>query len=128
MNLLLDTCALLSLAGRAGKLPKNASDAVAGASSVAVCAVSPWEIAIKVKSGKLRLKRPVPEWFEEARQRYRLEEVPLSAALLCAAADLPLVHRDPFDRVLVAAALERGLTIVTSDRTIPGYPGVKTVW
>ena len=49
-------------------------------------------------------------------------------SILCAAADLPQLHRDPFDRVLVATAMERGLVPLTSDRVIPTYPGVRVVW
>jgi PIN domain nuclease of toxin-antitoxin system len=51
----------------------------------------------------------------------------LDAALLCAAADLPLIHRDPFDRILVATALREQFAVVTPDRTIAMYP-VATVW
>lgn len=128
MSLLLDTCALLALAGNAGKLPDEAADAIAQASAVAVSAASVWEIAIKVKAGKLYLEKPVLEWYEEALSRYHLDEIPLRASLLCAAADLPLLHRDPFDRAVVACALERNLAILTSDRIIPTYPGVKVIW
>ncbi|PAW63480.1 MAG: hypothetical protein B9S38_17465 [Verrucomicrobiia bacterium Tous-C4TDCM] len=51
-----------------------------------------------------------------------------SSSIFCAAADLPLLHRDPFDRVLVATAMERGLVLLTSDRVIPTYPGVRVIW
>lgn len=68
-------------------------------------------------------------WVEAVTKRYQLETIAgLDAALLCAAADLPDIHRDPFDRVLVATALRQELVIVTSDRFIPGYPGIKTIW
>jgi PIN domain nuclease of toxin-antitoxin system len=50
------------------------------------------------------------------------------AAILCAAADLPPLPRDPFDRVLVATAMDRGLVLLTSDRVIPTYPGVREIW
>lgn len=57
-----------------------------------------------------------------------LERVMPEAAILCAAADLPPLHRDPFDRVLVATAMDRGLVLLTSDRVIPTYPGVRVIW
>lgn len=128
MNLLLDTCALLALAGKAGKLSASAAEALANAPAVAVCGVSAWEIAIKVKAGKLAMRKPVHEWYSDSLVRYQLDEIPLAVSLLCAGADLPLIHRDPFDRVLIATALERGLTLLTSDRIIPTYPGVKVIW
>lgn len=69
-------------------------------------------------------------WVEElaARHGLLLLASDLKPALLCAAADLPLLHRDPFDRVLVALALARHLTIITTDETIATYPGIKTPW
>jgi PIN domain nuclease of toxin-antitoxin system len=47
---------------------------------------------------------------------------------LCAAADLPLIHRDPFDRILIATAIRDRLSLLTPDRQIAAYPGVTTVW
>jgi len=128
MKLLLDTCALLALAGQVGRLPRKASSALASASAVFVSTVTPWEIAIKCKSGKLHISRPTEEWFRDSQLRYELQEVALPAALLCHAADLPLIHRDPFDRVIIATAQRQDLTILTSDRVIPTYPGVRVVW
>jgi len=128
MNLLLDTCALLALVGQVGKLPRKAAGALAKASAVYVSTVSAWEIGIKCKSGKIHLTRPAEDWFRDALLRYELQEIKLTAALLCHAADLPLIHRDPFDRVLVVTAVEENLVILTSDRIIPTYSGVRVVW
>ena len=125
MNLLLDTCALLALAGQVGKLSRKAAAGLATASSVCVSTVSAWEIGIKCKSGKIRLACPAEDWFRNSLLRYELREIKLSASLLCHAADLPLIHRDPFDRVLIATALEENLVILTSDRIIPTYPGIR---
>jgi PIN domain nuclease of toxin-antitoxin system len=89
-----------------------------------------WEIAIKVKTGKLQLPKPPLQWVEELAQRHslNLERRMPEVSIFCAAADLPLLHRDPFDRVLVAAAVELGLVVLTSDRVIPTYPGVRVIW
>jgi PIN domain nuclease of toxin-antitoxin system len=57
-----------------------------------------------------------------------LREVPLDASVACAAAALPALHRDPFDRVIVALAQAHGLTVLTSDENIRKYPGVTTLW
>jgi PIN domain nuclease of toxin-antitoxin system len=61
-------------------------------------------------------------------ERYDLRDVPLDAGVACAAAALPLLHRDPFDRVIVALAQAHGLTVLTSDENIRKYAGVKTLW
>jgi PIN domain nuclease of toxin-antitoxin system len=126
MNVLMDTCALLALAS--GELPRGAAAALRRAPEAYVSVVSPWEVAIKVAGGRLRLKEPPVRWFRGLVERYDLREVPLDAGIACAAAALPPVHRDPFDRVIVALAQAHGFTVLTSDDDIRKYPGVTTVW
>lgn len=126
LNVLLDTCALIALAR--GNLPERASAALRSAPEASVSVVTAWEVAIKVAAGKLRLREPPAQWFFALTERYELREVPLEARMACAAAALPLIHRDPFDRVLVVLAQAHTLTVLTSDENIPKYPGVKTVW
>lgn len=87
-----------------------------------------WETAIKVASGKLTLGLPVKDWCREIMRRYDLQLLPMDLDDVCAAAALPPLHRDPFDRLLVAVAQNRSLLVLTSDRIIPGYPGIKTMW
>jgi PIN domain nuclease of toxin-antitoxin system len=126
MNVVLDTCAVLALA--AGTLPESATAAVRQAPQAWVSAVTAWEIAIKVAAGKLRLKEPPANWFAALLDRYDLKEARLDAAIACAAAALPLIHRDPFDRVIVALAGAQGLAIVTSDQQIRQYPQITAIW
>jgi PIN domain nuclease of toxin-antitoxin system len=126
MNVLLDACALVAL-GR-GDLPKRAASALKSATEADVSSVSPWEIAIKVAEGKIRMKEPPQQWFLGLSERYGLREIPLDARTACAAAGLPRLHRDPFDRILVALAHANDLVVLTSDENIPRYPGIKTLW
>lgn len=126
MNALLDTCALIALAS--GELPGKAAELLEHAACAILPAVVPWEVAIKTSKGKMKLSLPPQAWCGQLIQRHRLSPMDLSASLLCAAAALPAVHRDPFDRVIVAAALRRDAVVLTSDRTIPLYPGVAAVW
>ena len=128
MNVLLDSCALLALA--TGSLPKAAREALADSAEAFVNPVVVWDLAIKVQTGKLQLPEPPLRWVEELARRHslNLERVMPDASILCAAADLPLLHRDPFGRVLVATAMDRGLVLLTSDRVIPTYPGVRVIW
>jgi PIN domain nuclease of toxin-antitoxin system len=126
MNVLLDTCALIALGD--GPLPAHASAAFGEAAFAFVSPVCAWEAAIKNKSGKLSMLHSPSYWYAKLCTNYRLVELPLPTDLLLAAASLPLIHRDPFDRVLVATAQRDRLTILTSDKTIPTYPGIKTLW
>ena len=126
MNVLLDTCALLALSR--GELPENAASALALAPEACVSTVTAWEVAIKVSAGKLRLNVPPLKWFSALVERHALREVQLDACTVCAAASLPAIHRDPFDRILVALAQARGLAVLTSDKHIPKYAGLKSIW
>jgi PIN domain nuclease of toxin-antitoxin system len=126
VNVLLDTCALINLAN--GDLPKQAMAAFRKAPAAYVSSVSPWEIAIKSALGKLQLNAPPLEWFTGLAERYDLREIPVDSGTASASAALPFVHRDPFDRVIVALAQSRGLVVLTSDQNITSYPGVTTLW
>lgn len=126
MNVLLDTCALLALAR--GELPAKAAAALRAAPEAHVSAVTPWEVAIKVARGKLRIAEAPATWFLGLADRYQLRELPLDSRIACAAAALPPIHSDPFDRVLVAIAQAQLLAVLTSDENIPRYAGVAAIW
>jgi len=128
MRLLLDTSAVLHVAS--GSLSTHAASVLHEGGLAMISPVIPWELAIKVKSGKLILPQPPLEYVISVARRYRLMFSPtgLDAGLLCAAADLPMIHRDPFDRILIATAIREQLAILTPDRTIAAYPGVTAVW
>jgi PIN domain nuclease of toxin-antitoxin system len=111
-----------------GNLPKLAAKALETADEALVSAVTPWEVAIKTAAGKLHVPGPVDAWFAAMASRYRLREIALDSKIACAAAALPLIHRDPFDRILVVLAQKQGLTILTSDRNIAKYENVKALW
>jgi len=92
--------------------------AIAEAALVAVSAVTAWEIALKQNLGKLR--PPVPDVLSELAARdYTL--LPITPEHAWAGGALPLHHRDPFDRILVAQAQLEGMTIVTRDPKIARY-------
>ena len=126
VSVLLDTCAVLALAR--GELPAGATASLRSAPEAVVSVVSAWEVGIKTARGKLRLTRPPLQWFAELTDRYALRVQPLDAGTAFAAAALPPVHRDPFDRVLVALAQAQTLVVLTSDEHIPKYPGIHAVW
>ena len=122
MNLLLDTHILLRAArgvdlgaGLRRLLEDPANRLVFSAASI-------WEIAIK--SGLGRPDFDVPSGvFRRSLLEAGYEELPVTGAHAAALQGLPPLHRDPFDRMLVAQALVESLTLVTADRTILTYPG-----
>lgn len=91
-------------------------------------AVSSWEAQIKAGLGKLILEEPLRKIVERELIRNRWQVLPVSLEHTWRLEDLPPLHKDPFDRLLIAQALVEDLTLVTRDPLIGGYPGVKTFW
>lgn len=84
-------------------------------------AASAWEIAIKVKIGKMRLPTDPALYVPRRARESSILSLPITEEHALAVADLPMKHTDPFDRILVAQAQLESLTIVTSDRSFQGY-------
>ncbi len=118
MRLLLDAHALLWFTGEPGRLREDARDAIVAADEVAVSAASLWELSTKIALGKL--EAPVDDIPGELRE-WGFDTLPVTGPHAWAAGRLPLHHRDPFDRMLVAQAQLEGLTIVTRDPSIARY-------
>ena len=121
MRLLLDTHVFIWWDEGAG-LSKPALSAIRDADQVYVSAVTGWEIALKSNLGRIRTTRDVVSAAAEA----GFEELPIRLTHTTVLRDLPMHHRDPFDRMLVAQATAEGLTLVTRDPVIAEY-GVKTL-
>lgn len=125
MRLLLDTHALVWALSSPRRLPARARKGIEDPENVVFAsAASTWEIAIKAALGKIDADLDeVTTGIEAA----GLRTLPISVAHTRRLRELPPLHRDPFDRILVAQALEEGLTIVTHDPVLPGYPA-PTLW
>jgi PIN domain nuclease of toxin-antitoxin system len=87
---------------------------------------SAWEIAIKHGLGKLRLPEPLERWLPSRVQTSQTAILPIELAHILRLASLPSLHRDPFDRLIVAQALVEDLPLMTADAALPDY-GVKLV-
>lgn len=83
--------------------------------------VSLWEIQIKHQLGKLTLRVPIEMLVNEQRTASQLSFVPIKLSHIYRLADLPLYHRDPFDRLLIVQALDERLTIITADPAVMAY-------
>jgi len=128
MNLLIDTQAILWFLRGDSALSTRAKTLIEDASnrkfvSIASC----WEIAIKAGLGKLRLAEPVHDLLSRELVRNNFELLPISLEHATAVETLPLHHRDPFDRLLVAQSLGEGLPMVSSDAAMDEY-GVQRLW
>lgn len=118
MRLLLDTQIVLWLVSNDRKLTDDARLLIDNADSRHVSAASIWEIAIKVRLGKLHAD---PDELNANLEPSGFRELPITSRHAVQAAKLPLHHGDPFDRMLVVQAMIEGLYLVTADRQLPQY-------
>lgn len=125
MRLLLDTHALIWALEAPERLPPTVLDMLHKAGvAVFTSAASTWEIAIKVALGRLLF--PIAE-LPGALADAEFKELPVRIVHGLEIAQLPLIHRDPFDRLLVAQARRENLILVTRDAAIRRYP-IDTLW
>ena len=118
MNLLIDTHILLWWLDDSSRLPPKAATAIADLGNLLfVSAAVIWEIRIKQVIGKLTI---APTFYRVIQQE-GFETLPISADHAYAVGELPLIHRDPFDRLLIAQARIERLTIVTHDPVFKRY-------
>lgn len=91
-----------------------------------LCIVSAWELAIKIGLGKLVFNGKAAGFIRLA-ENNGFTILPVKAAHLAALESLPVIHRDPFDRLLIATALAEGMTLITADNNITRYD-VAQIW
>jgi PIN domain nuclease of toxin-antitoxin system len=120
MRVLLDTHILLWCLQGSKKLPAKAVDIVQSADEVYASVVSLWEMAIKYSLGKLNMDIDFAE-LEKAILVSGYEYLPVEAAHTVQLVELPYLHRDPFDRMLVAQSIVEPLRLVTRDSQLARY-------
>ena len=128
MRLLLDTCTFLWIVGGSKELSSRAREAFADPANEAfLSAASAWEVAVKHRLGKLPLPAPPEEFVPAQRAAHGIETLPVDEESALHVSKLPDLHRDPFDRMLVAQAIVGGLVLLTPDDDIRKYPA-RTLW
>jgi PIN domain nuclease of toxin-antitoxin system len=130
LKLLLDTCVFLWLIWDEAELTPAVREVLSDpANEVGVSAVTIWEATQKHTLGRLEVRAAEGAWahFVAQRAAHGLFALPFDERDAQHLGQLPWLHRDPFDRMLICQAIERGLTLVTPDRAIRRYP-LKTYW
>jgi PIN domain nuclease of toxin-antitoxin system len=120
--MLLDSNILIFWTLRSPLLPLGVSSAIREAPDVSISIATIWELEIKRGIGKFG---SALDWDDLTTNHVRLLPIEIDDAIVAAA--LPLHHRDPFDRMIIAQAKRRGLPIVTRDRAFQHY-GVPVIW
>lgn len=128
MTCLLDTCTFLWLTDETGHLSVDARSILQDSGNTLVLSqVSTLEIQIKYTLGKLPLATPPHDFIPQAVATFGLQYLRIDDAHLWALGKLPLLHRDPLDRLLAAQASHEGMCIITPDPQIHRYP-VRVIW
>lgn len=122
-RLLLDTHVFLWYIAADPRLPAAFEAAIRNPlNEVYLSAASVWEAVIKHALGKLPLPAPPAAYMPHQRAAHGIAPLPIDEGAMPHLAGLPLAHHDPFDRVLIAQALQHGLTVVTVDANVSAYP------
>ena len=127
MKFLLDTHAIIWHFDDDSKLSQKAAEIIKNPESILyISSVSLWEIAIKINIGKLELDFTLNELLNTIRNNDFII-LQIEDKYLQGLSDLPFIHRDPFDRLIISTALTENLTIITADENIRKYD-VPWVW
>lgn len=128
MRYLLDTHTLIWWAAEPDKLSDRVRQIIrSGDNQIFLSAASTWELALKAQIGKIQFNRPISAFVADEMSRNHFQILPVSIAHTLATSELPLLHRDPFDRLLVAQSRLEKLPILTADAWICRYD-VQAEW
>ncbi len=126
MNLILDTHTVLWFGRASPQLSAEALRLIEDPQNDLYLSVaSPWEVGIKISTGKLVLDESVDVFFEEQIRLLSLRPLPVSLAHVARVATLPFHHCDPFDRMLVAQSLTENMAIVSADSVLDTYSVIR---
>ena len=127
MMYLLDTCAFIWYLEGSKKLSPKAASILDKSPDIFLSLATLWEIAIKKTIKKLDLSLTTAELLAIC-ERAEIRTVPISAKYFDVIQELPLIHGDPFDRLVIATAMREKLAILTDDEKISRYPNIEVVW
>ena len=127
--MILDTCTFLWLVADQAKLSETAKRLIVEKSkSMFISSISAFEIAVKHRKGAIRLPLPVRDWVPLALRHHGVSEIPVDTAIAARSCELPPLHNDPCDRMIIATAQLLGIEIITPDHLIRQYPEVVVRW
>ena len=128
MRYLLDTHTFLWMAADPACLSRKTSKIVREISnSLYLSAASGWEIAMLWQLKRLELPDEPQRFIPEAMQKLAVLPLPIGFQTAISAVMLPLIHRDPFDRILIAEAMKEKMIVLTKDKTFGEY-GIQSLW
>jgi PIN domain nuclease of toxin-antitoxin system len=128
MRVLLDTHTFIWLDSQSSSIGLNARSMIADPNNTLLLSLaSVWEMQIKVSLGKLTLGLSLADIVHEQQQKNGIQILPIEAVHIYALDTLPHLHRDPFDRLLIAQAQVENISLLSGDADIAKYP-IKIIW
>ena len=127
MKLLLDTHTFLWFLDDSPQLSQKGKALLEADNELLLSIASLWEIAIKLRLSKLTVAVPIEVLMTQQLTQNDIELLPITVAPLIVVSTLPLHHRDPFDRLLIAQAMVEQMPIVSADPAFDAYP-VQRLW
>lgn len=123
MTILLDTHVFLWYISADPQLPTRRRDAIRDpGNGVFLSAASVWETVIKHDMGKLELPESPAIYLPRLREQHRIATLPVEESTFVHLANLPRLHRDPFDRIIIAQAIQHEMNLATVDDVVRAYP------
>ena len=127
MKALLDTHTFLWAIAEEEKLSRRAQQIFTGPNDLWISVAGIWEILIKVQAGRLPLPTPTGPYVLKKLAANNIEVLPIHLDHVLRMESLPMHHRDPFDRIMIAQSLEEDLPLLSSDLLFDKYP-VRVIW
>ena len=119
---------LLSLPGELSSVARSTIEAQVGDAQILVSAMSVWELSMLVKKGRLELKTDPVVFTRTTNQDPLFSFVPVDETIARRSVELPDIHSDPADRIILATAVELGCSIITKDRQLSEYRVAEVIW
>jgi PIN domain nuclease of toxin-antitoxin system len=107
--------------------PSSWLEMIETTSKVAISSISCYEVALAQQRGRLMLPCPINQWFQEALEPSGISLLPLTPTIATCAVNLSPIHRDPFDRIIMATAIEYQGKLASIDRIFCKYPELVTL-
>jgi PIN domain nuclease of toxin-antitoxin system len=123
----LDTATLIYWTVDQPNLSSTAATTITNAQGIIISSISVWEIARKVKNGKLAIPLPVQAYVDLLRRANKVQIMPVTEEIWLKNVELAWSHRDPADRTIVATAILHGYPLISPDRQIQNFYAA-TIW
>jgi PIN domain nuclease of toxin-antitoxin system len=127
MRFLLDTSIFLWSLNPSRQLSTQVQEIFTEGEEIHLSAASTWEIVVKYRLRKLHLPKAPTQLIPESLAKNSINALPITLAHTLAGEELPNHHKDPFDRILIAQAINEGMVLLTEDAEIAKYP-VEILW